>query len=200
MILGGTWESLLGRVRTFIVTVVTIMSIAGCETTSGADITRTATIPDGTAYALAPGDQLKINVFDEPDLSGQFQVDENGNIAFPLVGDIHAGGLSQGEFRLSLIDDLKNGYVRKPRVTVDVLNYRPINIIGEVKNAGQYPYRPGITARDIPAIAGGYTYRANEHTLYISRGLKKRAVTIDLDKDHVSILPGDTIEIPERFF
>lgn len=188
------------RVWTFLVTIVVILASAGCATSPGADVSSTAAIPDAAAYALAPGDQLRVKVFNEPDLSGDFQIDENGSVAFPLVGSVRVGGLSEEEFRLSLIARLKNGYVRNPRVTVDILNYRPINIIGEVKNAGQYPYRPGITTRDIPAIAGGYTYRANQNKLLITRNSKKNSITVDLNEDHISILPGDTIKIPERFF
>jgi protein involved in polysaccharide export with SLBB domain len=143
---------------------------------------------------------LTIKVFDEPDLTGDFQIDENGMIAFPLVGDIKAGGLAIDDFRSRLIAQLRNGYVRHPRVTVDILNYRPINIVGEVKNAGQYPYRPGISAQDIAAIAGGYTYRANQGSLYIIRGPQQKPITVDLSDGHFLIMPGDTVKIPERFF
>lgn len=160
----------------------------------------TAALPGGVSYFLAPGDKLKIKVFDEPELTGEFQIDENGNIAFPLVGDIKAGGLALDDFRLSLIAQLQSGYVRNPRVTMDILNYRPINIIGEVKNPGQFPYRPGMSAQDVAAIAGGYTYRANESTIYISRNSSKNSIPVKIDDGHYAILPGDNIRIPERFF
>ncbi|MGF1620997.1 MAG: polysaccharide biosynthesis/export family protein [Rhodomicrobiaceae bacterium] len=107
----------------------------------------TAALSGSAAYFLSPGDKLKIKVFDEPDLSGDFQIDEQGKIAFPLVGEIQASGLTLDQFRQSLIQQLQNGYVRTPRITADILNYRPVNIIGEVKNAGQYQYRPGILHR-----------------------------------------------------
>jgi polysaccharide biosynthesis/export protein len=184
----------------------TVVALAACDTTSGAIDSATAALPatsalPGTAaYVLAPGDKLKVNVFNEPDLTGEFQIDEKGNIAFPLVGEIAAGGMALDDFRNSLVEHLRNGYVRQPRVTVGILNYRPINIIGEVRNAGQYPYRPGVSAQDIAAIAGGYTYRANQNTIYVTRGQDAKPVTVELDEGHYAILPGDTIRIPERYF
>lgn len=176
------------------------MVIAACGTTFGSHDDTTAAIPGAQAYSLSPGDRLKIKVFDEAELTGEYQIDEIGNIAFPLVGAIRAGGMGLDQFRASLIQHLQNGYVRNPRVTIDILNYRPINIIGEVKNAGQYPYRPGISARDIGAIAGGYSYRADKDTIYIIRNSSHEPMTVDIDKEHIEILPGDTIKIPERFF
>ena len=178
----------------------TVIALAACDTTPDASEGTTAALPGTSSYVLAPGDKLKIKVFDEPDLTGEFQIDGNGNIAFPLVGDIQAGGFALDVFRTNLIEHLRNGYVRQPRVTIDILNYRPINIIGEVKNAGQYPYRPGISAQDAAAIAGGYTYRANESTLYIQRGFDQKPITVDLDEGRFLIMPGDTIKVPERFF
>ncbi|WP_125461548.1 MULTISPECIES: polysaccharide biosynthesis/export family protein [Rhodomicrobium] len=190
---------MLGALK-IVAMVAAVSGLAACGgTAETGDTTTTSALP-GTAYALAPGDRLKINVFDEPNLTGEFQIDENGKIAFPLVGEIRAGGFGLDDFRLSLIEHLKGGYVRNPRVTIDILNYRPINIIGEVKNPGQFPYRPGISAQDIAAIAGGYTYRANESTIYIIRNSSKNPIPVKVDDGHFPILPGDSIKIPERFF
>jgi polysaccharide export outer membrane protein len=193
-------ERQLRRALNIIVIVALSMAAAACGTTFGGHDDTTAAIPGAHAYVLSPGDKLNIKVFDEPELTGEYQIDEIGNIAFPLVGAIRASGLGLDVFRLSLIEHLQNGYVRNPRVTIDILNYRPINIIGEVKNAGQYPYRPGISARDIGAIAGGYSYRADKDTLYIIRQANNEPMTVDIEKEHFEILPGDTIKIPERFF
>ncbi|NJM33940.1 MAG: polysaccharide export protein [Rhodomicrobium sp.] len=188
------------RLEVLLIALMAMLSLAGCASAPDSGEGTTAALPLASAYALSPGDKLKVKIFEEPDLSGEFQIDEGGNIAFPLIGDIQAAGLTVDDFRVHLAERLKNGYIRNPRLTVDVLNYRPINIIGEVKNAGQYTYRPGISARDIPAIAGGYTYRADEGTIYVSRGYNKKPITVNLDEAYFQILPGDTIKIPERFF
>jgi polysaccharide export outer membrane protein len=151
-------------------------------------------------YHLKAGDKLKIAVFNEPDLTGEFQVNDSGTVTFPLTGEIQAAGLSLDDFRNGLANRLKQGFVRNPRVTVDFANYRSINIIGEVKNAGQYPYRPGLTVHDAIAMAGGYSYRANTSTFYLRRSEGKDEVSQSTNGTKLTILPGDNIRVPERYF
>jgi protein involved in polysaccharide export with SLBB domain len=105
------------------------------------------------------------------------------------------------EFRLNLVDALQNGFVRSPRVTVDIINYRPINVVGEVRNAGQFTYRPGISVQDAIAMAGGYTYRANTRVVYVTRSGSSEPIEVDLkSKDDAQVLPGDNLRVPERYF
>lgn len=153
-----------------------------------------------SAYPLMPGDKVRVNVFNEPDFSGEFQVNNSGNIAFPLVGEVSAAGSSPAEFEKKLATRLRSGFVRNPRVAVEVVSYRPINVLGEVRNAGQYPFRADLTAQDAIALAGGYTYRANTHTVYIRRANASGEITARTDGERVVINPGDTIRIPQRFF
>jgi protein involved in polysaccharide export with SLBB domain len=161
----------------------------------------TAALPLSSSYRLAPGDKLKVNIFNEPDLSGEYQVSDDGRIAFPLIGELRAAGSSAEEFRQHLIDALRNGFVRNPRVTVEIANYRPINVVGEVRNAGQFTYRPGISVKDAIAMAGGYTYRANTGTVYVTRSAGGEQISIDLkSKDGATVMPGDNIRVPERYF
>ncbi len=194
------WRGALRRAFGTVALLAALLMLGACETSMGSSSDTTASLSGRTAYFISTGDKLSIKVFDERDLTGEFQVDETGAIAFPLVGAIKASGLTLDEFRQNLIDRLKNGYVRNPRVTIDILNYRPINIIGEVRKAGQYEYRPGLSARDAIAIAGGYTYRANEDAIYIIRGNSDALLKVSLNESRFEILPGDTIKIPERFF
>jgi polysaccharide export outer membrane protein len=151
-------------------------------------------------YLLSPGDKLKVTVFNEPDLTGEFQIDQSGNIAFPLVGTIAAAGFSVTEFQNQLLRRLRNGYVRNARVSIEVASYRPFNVFGEVKNAGQYPYRPGLTVQDAIAMAGGFTYRANSRTAYVRRANANTETAVQLSGPRVSILPGDDVRIAERYF
>ena len=155
--------------------------------------------PDA-AYRLGPGDKVKVTVFNEPDLTGEYQVSDTGNIALPLVGAIPAAGASAKELQERLARRLGGGYVRSPRVTVDVTSYRPFNVFGEVKTAGQFAYRPGLTVQDAVAMAGGFTYRANSHTAYIRRAEARGEQTIQLDTERVPVMPGDSIRVPERYF
>jgi polysaccharide export outer membrane protein len=153
-----------------------------------------------SAYLLSSGDKLRVTVFNEPDLSGEFQIDHLGNVAFPLVGTISAAGMSVGEFQNQLMRRLGRGYVRNPRVSVEIASYRPFNVFGEVKNSGQYPFRPGLTVQDAIAMAGGFTYRANERTAYVRRANASGELTVRLDGPRVPVLPGDDVRVPERYF
>jgi protein involved in polysaccharide export with SLBB domain len=159
-----------------------------------------AAMAQADTYVLSPGDKLKVTVFNEPDLTGEFQVNHAGDIAFPLVGTIPAAGLSVAEFQNQLLRRLRNGYVRNARVSIEVASYRPFNVFGEVRNAGQYPFRPGLTVQDAIAMAGGFTYRANSRTAYVRRANANTETTVQLDGPRVSILPGDDVRVPERYF
>lgn len=149
-------------------------------------------------YRLGIGDKLKITVFGEENLSGQFEVGALGSVAMPLVGEMPAKGVPITAFRESLTRKLADGYLKNPRVNVEVLNYRPIYVHGEVKNGGEFPFKSGLRLRDAIALAGGYTYRANQNFAVVFRegqGEIKAAMTSGF-----AVLPGDNIRIPERFF
>ena len=150
-------------------------------------------------YRLGVGDKLKITVFGEPDLSGEFEVGAIGMISLPLVGDIKARGLSLIEFRNRMARRLSDGYLKEPRITVEVLNYRAFFVHGEVRSGGQFKYKSGLKIRDAIAIAGGYSYRANESFIYLMREgfAKRRKIALPTN---MPVLPGDNIRVPERFF
>jgi protein involved in polysaccharide export with SLBB domain len=156
-----------------------------------------ATTSFEASYRLGAGDKLKLIVFGEENLSGEFTVDDSGNIALPLVGTVKAQGKSLGEFEAIVVTSLKNGYLKDPHVSVEVLNYRPFYIIGEVTKGGQYPYQAGLTVLNAVAIAGGYTFRADTGEAFITRS--GHEIQFDL-KAPVIVYPGDVVRIPERFF
>jgi polysaccharide export outer membrane protein len=177
-------------------------SLTACDGPRGivGELPAQSAMAQSAAYLLSPGDKLRVTVFNEPDLTGEFQINHSGNIAFPLVGTIPAAGLSVPEFQNQLLRRLRGGYVRNPRVSIEIANYRPFNVFGEVRNAGQYPFRPGLTVQDAIAMAGGFTYRANSRTAYIRRANANGEMTVKLDGPRVSILPGDDVRVPERYF
>lgn len=150
------------------------------------------------AYRLGSGDKLRIGVFGEPDLSGEFDVTGNGIVSLPLIGQVKASGLTLDEFEGEIRGKLTDGYLTNPKVTVEVLNYRPFYIIGEVSKAGEYPYTDGMTVLNAVAVAGGFTYRANDAQVYITRnGGKETAYQVS---QSIRVLPGDIVRVPERFF
>jgi polysaccharide export outer membrane protein len=152
-----------------------------------------------TAYRLGSGDQLRVTVFGQADLSGQFDVDSNGNISLPLIGEITVIERSVRETEALIIDKLKPDYLKNPQVSVEVVNYRPFYIIGEVKNPGSYAYVGGMRVVNAIAMAGGFTYRAKESKLWITRAGEESAGKRPATQETL-VLPGDVIEVPERFF
>lgn len=155
--------------------------------------------PDAVAdYELGTGDKLRVIVFGEPDLSGEFDVSGSGNVALPLIGQVRAKGLTLSRFEDAVEAKFSEGYLNSPRVSVEVLNYRPFYIYGEVENSGQYPYTSGMTVLNAVAVAGGYTYRANTDRVLITRG--DGAEQAYPATQAVKVLPGDIVRIPERFF
>jgi polysaccharide export outer membrane protein len=173
----------------------------GCDGPRGAaSLSDAPPKPVQTAYQLSPGDKVKITVFNEPDLSGEFQVNDSGHVALPLAGEVPAADKTLPEFKTEVIRILRGRFVKNPRVAVEMTNYRPFNVIGEVRNAGQYSYRPGLTVQDAVAMAGGYTYRANTRTLYVRRVNAGGEDTVQTDSDRALVMPGDNIRVPERYF
>lgn len=148
---------------------------------------------------MGPGDALRIAVFGEEDLSGEFEVDGSGYISMPLIGEIQVSRLTLRLAEQAIVAKLLNGFLKNPQVSVEVLNYRPFYILGEVKKPGSYSFVSGITILNAIAMAEGFTYRANEKIMLIIRAndpeMKERKAPID-----AKVLPGDTIRVQERFF
>jgi protein involved in polysaccharide export with SLBB domain len=151
------------------------------------------------AYRLGAGDKLSVNVFGESELSGEFLVGDDGRVDLPLIGAVQAQGQSVTQFQNAVVSRYASGYLKDPKVSVSVLNYRPFFIQGEVGKGGEYPYKAGLTVREAVAIAGGFTYRANTDKVFIRRAGADREVEVSLSQ-RVPINPGDIVRIPERFF
>ncbi len=153
-----------------------------------------------TAYRLAPGDRLRITVFGEEALSGEYGLTPAGNVAFPLIGSVAAAGLSVEALQAAIGTRLAAGYLKDPRVSAEVIAYRPYYILGEVGRPGAFPFAIGLTVDQAVAAAGGFTYRANHHRVFVRRADEAKEVAIDLRRGPVAIGPGDTIRIGERYF
>jgi protein involved in polysaccharide export with SLBB domain len=157
-------------------------------------------VESGHEYNLGPGDKVRITVFGEETLSGEFIVANNGSVAMPLIGEVQAGGLTPTAFQATVQQRLEaSGMVRSPRVSADVTAYRPFYILGEVTTPGQYPYAIGMTVTKAVATAGGFTYRANNRIVYVTREGSGREVPVSVTAA-TWIGPGDTIRVSERSF
>lgn len=150
-------------------------------------------------YRLGSADRVRITVFGEPELSGEYVLGGTGTVSLPLIGEVSALGLTPREFEAVITDSYANGYLREPRVNAEVMNFRPFYILGEVRQPGEYPYTNGLTVLNAIATAGGFTYRANDSVVMIKGAEESVEYRVNLDPS-TKIMPGDTIRIVERFF
>lgn len=150
-------------------------------------------------YQLASGDRVRVIVFGQDSLSNSFSVDPAGNISMPLIGLVKAYGLTTAELEREIAARLRNGYIRDPRVSVEVEAFRPFFVLGEVQTAGQYPYVSGLTIQSAVAIAGGFSPRGYQAGADVTRMVNGRLVTA-WEPLTFPIRPGDTLTIRERFF
>lgn len=151
-------------------------------------------------YQLGAGDHVRITVFGQKDLTGEYAVDGSGMLAFPLIGAVKAGGRTITELQAEISHKLSPDYIRNPSVAVEVLTHRPFYIVGEVQKPGSYPYVSGMSVINAVALAGGFTYRAREGSFYLDRH-EENGKTVRLDATpETSVQPGDVITVRERFW
>lgn len=160
---------------------------------------RAAHVSPSPTYILGPNDRIRVKVYGEQDITGEYEIDSAGSVSIPLAGHVKAAGLTTRQVERAIAAALSKGIVRDPRVNVEVAAYRPYYILGEVKKSGEYPYRNGLTVLDAVASAGGFTYRANEGKVYLRRSGSTTEEAYPLTAP-VLVYPGDNIRIPERYF
>lgn len=154
---------------------------------------------DVQEYRLGAGDKVKVNVFNEPTLSGEFSVSTDGVLPLPLIGNVQVGGKTAKEVSNAVQIALADGYLRDPKVSVEITSYRPFFVLGEVKSPGQFPYATSMTALNAIALAQGFSPRAQKSKVYIRRAGENQEEGYKLTPD-LRVLPGDTIRVGERYF
>ena len=158
-----------------------------------------AEVSGTSTYRLATGDKVHVIVYGEEDLSGDFDVDGNGFVRLPLIGQIRAQGLSAHDLEDRISNTLADGYLEQPRVAVEIIGYRPFYIIGEVQKPGQYPYVNDMSALNAVALAGGYTEKAGVGFIYVRRNGETEEQKLPADQS-THILPGDVVRVPTSIF
>jgi len=161
-----------------------------------------APLPDSRAatYTLGVGDVVRVITVGGDDLTGDFRVNDSGDMAMPLLGTVHAAGLTTKQLEQAIAKGLQDKKLfRDPSVAVEVVSYRPIFILGEVAKPGQYPYQPGMTLLTAVSIGGGFTYRAVTDYASVVRSDGDHAVEGRIGRQSF-IEPGDVITIYERVF
>ncbi|MEL6871504.1 MAG: polysaccharide biosynthesis/export family protein [Pseudomonadota bacterium] len=200
--LGDFMASVIRQMRAFALTWVVVASglLAGCASNQSAPWADLGSNPPTSmSLPLAVGDKIKVTVFEEPNLSDTFEVGADGFIGFPLIGRVRALGRTPEGLRSELNRRLADGYLKNPRTTISIVNYQPIFVHGEVRRGGEFPFKSGLTFRDAIAVAGGYTYRAEESYVLLTRRGQTRPLKVRMPST-AFMQPGDNIRIPERFF
>jgi polysaccharide export outer membrane protein len=170
--------------------------LASANTPGGA-----AAVPGGGPdYKLGPNDRVRIIVFGQPTLTGEYSLDGNGVLAFPLIGNIPAQGVTTSQLQKTIATKLSPDYLVNPSVSAEVVTRRPFYVIGEVHKPGNYPYVTDMTAVNAVAMAGGFTNRARKNDFYIKR-LDQSGKLVRIQATGGTVLqPGDTLEVRERMF
>ena len=154
----------------------------------------------GDSNKLGPNDRLRITVFGQPTLTGEYTLDGNGDLAFPLIGNVPANGVTTSQLQQAIAAKLKPDYMVNPNVSAEVITRRPFYVIGEVQKPGNYAYVSDMTAVNAIAMAGGFTRRARKNDFYIRR-LDKDGKVVRIEANVGTVLQaGDTLEVRERVF
>jgi polysaccharide export outer membrane protein len=155
-------------------------------------------------YRLAPGDEIRVLV---PGLSGMdatstttYVVNDRGQVSIPSMGPIEGSGKTIPELEQAIAQRLvESQLLVSPTVSVQPIRLRPFYILGEVNRPGEYPYRPGLSVLSAISVAGGYTFRADQRQVAITRIVNGQPVTARASDD-AFIQPGDTIRVHEKWF
>lgn len=185
--------------RAIITTLLVLMLAGACATPAPLPSAPEDFNVETPEYRLGSADRLRVTVYGEDDLSGEYVVDGTGMVSLPLVGEVSAGGLTLREFQRAAEEAYEPEYLLDARISAEVLNFRPYYILGEVNAPGTYPYSDGLTVLNAVASAQGFTYRANQQRVRL-----KRAGVADFEElpltSSTQVRPGDTILILERYF
>jgi protein involved in polysaccharide export with SLBB domain len=166
----------------------------------GAPATPGAAAGKDPDYKLGANDRLRITVFGQPTLTGEYTLDGNGVLAFPLIGNVPAEGVTTSQLQKAIAAKLEPDYLVNPNVSAEVVTRRPFYVIGEVQKPGNYSYVTSLTAINAVAMAGGFTRRARKNEFYIRR-LAPNGQMVRIEAASGAILqPGDTLEVRERIF
>jgi polysaccharide biosynthesis/export protein len=152
-----------------------------------------------TGYRVGAGDKLAIRVAGEQDLTGEFVVDATGVLSMPYVKSVTIAGLNTGQIENLIVQRLKAGFLRDPKVSVQAISLRPFYIMGEVTTGGSFAYQPGMTVQNAIAIAGGYGARADKGVVLLTRKSANGTQTYKVPVT-TQVYPGDIVFIRERWF
>jgi protein involved in polysaccharide export with SLBB domain len=196
-------DFMIAKFRSVAIVLLAGLQVAGCYTDYGPvelDAKPVSLSGAGLATHLQPGNKLKVTVYGEEALTGDYDISPSGYVTMPLIGAIRASGRTQSEFGRDIATRYRSGgFLQDPNVTVAVVQFQSIYVLGEATNPGEYPFRSGLNVHMAVAMAGGFTYRASRTTVLI-RHIGEQVWKEYPLTEPVPIAPGDLIRVPERYF
>lgn len=194
----------LQHTRGALVALLAGAALAACQSMPAATETASETAqPDLTpvsdSYRLAPGDTIRVTVFEEDNISGEFAVDDEGRLSLPLVGEVEAAGKTRREVQDAITAALSDGLLVDPKVATEILSFRPYYLFGEIAAPGRYDFSKDLTVMNAIATGGGFTYRSNRRYVYIKHAGRDAETRYELTPT-LMVRPGDTVRIGERIF
>lgn len=165
----------------------------------GAFPSASSEVPVAQAHRLNAGETIRITTYGEESMSGDFAIGTDGVLAFPLIGGVKAAGLTPEKLAVGIQNRLAEGFLLNPRVSVEVKNFKPVYVLGEVNKPGEYVFVPGMTLMAAIAKAEGFTYRAQQKRVFIRRAGENEERELTLNSE-TEIAPGDTLRVAERYF
>jgi protein involved in polysaccharide export with SLBB domain len=194
---------MIGKYVRLAIVLLAGLQLAGCYTDYGPvelEARPVSLATGGVATQLHSGDRVKITVYGEEALTGEYDINPSGNVSMPLIGAIRAAGRTQADFARDVANRYRRGgLLQDPNVTVAVVQYQPFYILGEATRPGEYPFRSGLSVHAAVAMAGGFTYRASKSIVLIRHTGEEVWKEYPLTEP-VLIAPGDLIRVPERYF
>ncbi len=182
----------MGNSILFVALCLLVLLTMGCQTVATLPSPRT----DHHAYTLGPGEKLRVTVYEHENLSGNFTADDAGTISLPLVLRVSVKGMTLPELEQAVTKQLLINHISDPKVSIDLLELRPLCVLGEVRSPGCFGYTHGMTASKAIAMAGGYTYRAKKNEFVITREDGRKVA----GESSTPVFSGDVLEVLERFF
>lgn len=173
------------------------LGLTGCGGTDRAPIASQVTVSE---YPLQPGDRVGISVFGQDDLKTEATIPPDGQLEIPLIGPIEAGGKTVAELRDDLTVRLNESFLVDPQVTIEILKYRPITVLGEVSRPGRFDFEPGMSVQDVVALAGGFSRRAEEDEVVLTRRFAGSEPIERTALPTTALFPGDVIRVRRRWF
>jgi len=160
----------------------------------------TTLVAGSAAYRLGAHDRLRIIVFGQDKMSGEYVLAGDGSLAFPLIGQVEANGMTIKELEKAIAGKLEPDYLSNASVSVEVLTRRPFYVVGEVQKPGSYPHISRLNVINAVATAGGYTYRARTTAFFIKRTDEQGKLYRIRATAETTVQPGDVVEVLQRYF